>query len=121
MLLLIADMDRLGIFYNNILNELLHAQSGLDSDVVCLRGHAYLQWNEQIVSHFTFAELRLLHRRFCHPHVDKLINVLKPADFSSVNAETPSMTSRHMLDRIERSCVACQKYAQRPRRFSFTL
>lgn len=42
--------------------------------------------------------------------------MLKRADFSFANAET-----HHMLERIERSCILRQEYAQRPRRFCITL
>lgn len=84
MLLSISNMDRPDIFYNKIPKKLVHVQFSLDTDVACHRGHLYLQWNELIVFHFTFAGLRRLHRQFGHPHVDKLVNLLKFADISSV-------------------------------------
>lgn len=115
-LLCIDDMDRLGLFYNNLTNKLIHPASGAHSDVVRVQGHPFIQWNERIETHFTHAELQRLHRRFGHPHVDKLYNLLKRSEVSNVNAAT-----RKTLQQIEKSCGPCQEYAQRPRRFKFTL
>lgn len=65
---------------------------------------------------FTYAELCRLHCRFGHPHVDKLYNLPKRAEVQDVDAYT-----RQMLERVEQLCGPFQEYAQRPRRFKFTL
>lgn len=98
------------------MDQFIHAASGSTADVVRLCGHPYLQWQEQVHTHFTYAELRRLHCRFRHPHVDKLHNLLKWSEILNVNAET-----RRMLEKIEKSCDPCQSYEQNPLRFKFTL
>lgn len=115
-LLSIDDMDRLGIFLQNLDNVLVHRDYGEPAEVTRVNGHPYLQWNTEITSYFTFPELKRLHRCFGHSHVDKLVKVLKRSEMSTITPET-----RKTLDKIERLCAACQGYAQRPRRFKFTL
>lgn len=112
----IDDMDRLGIYMQNLDNFLIHRDSGETAKIARVNSHPYLQRNTKIASYFTFPELRRLHRHFGHPHVDKLVNVLKRLKVSTITPET-----RKMLEKIERSCAACQEYAQRLRRFKFTL
>lgn len=81
-LMSIADIHRLGIYFDNLSHKLIHPESRSFAGVIRICGHPYLQWHEHIHTHFTFAELRRLHRRFGHPQVDKLANSLKRAKVS---------------------------------------
>lgn len=109
------DMDRLGVYFNNLTNQLVHPGSRQCAVVSRVDGHSFLQRNEHLFTHFTYVELRRLHRSFGHPQIDKLVNLLKCADIDEVDSET-----HRILDRIERSCTPCKEYAKRPRRFKFT-
>lgn len=115
-LLSIDDMDRLGIYLQNLDNVLVHRNSGKKANIVRLDAHPYLHWNFLIFSHFTYAKLWRLHRQFGHPHDHQLANVLKRAEISTVTTDTKSM-----LEKIERSFALFQEYAQHPRHFRFTL
>lgn len=115
-LLGLPHMDELGIYFNNLTDEIVHTASGQSIKAIRKFGHAFIQWNPFLSCHFTKVELRRLHRRFGHPHVDKLINLLERSEVDSVTPET-----RVILLDIMRTCVACQTYAQKPRRFKFTL
>jgi len=57
-----------------------------------------------------------LHRRFGHPHSDKLANLLKRTDPEKFNPKI-----RTMLEKISEYCKLCQFNRQKPRRFKFTL
>lgn len=61
-------------------------------------------------------ELRRLHKRFGHPHSDKLYNLLKRSGYADIDEST-----RKTLEQIMWPCKLCQTYAQAPRRFKFTL
>lgn len=112
----IDDMGRHGIFFNNLKNRLVQAKSKETAVIKRIGGHHFLRWSEQMQSHFTYTELHHLRRRFGHPNVDKLYNLLKRSGMQDVDANT-----RKMLERIEQLCLPCQTYVQPPRRFKFTL
>lgn len=115
-LLSIDDMDRLGIYLLNLDNVLVHRNSGETTKITRVNGHPYLQRNTEITSYFTFPEIKRIHRRFGHSHVDKPINGLKRLEISTIKTET-----RKMLDKIERSCAACQANEQRLPRLEVTI
>lgn len=94
----------------------MHRDSGKTAKIARVNGHSYLQWNTEITSYFTFPKLNRLHRRFVHPHVDKLFNALKQSEVSSITPET-----RKMPDKIKQSYAACRENVQRPRRFKLIL
>eukprot|EP00171_Calliarthron_tuberculosum_P003348 IDg3348t1 len=73
-------------------------------------GNLVLQFNLHIV------DADRLHRRFGHPSVNKLINVLKRAEPDKIDEST-----RAALNRIVNYCKLCQYHAQKPRRFKFTI
>lgn len=79
-------------------------------------GHAFITWSTTQVSYFTELELRNFYRRFCHPHVRKLSNVLR----LETEKQTPQKTFRILLE-ITKQCYTCQKFSHKPKRFKFTL
>lgn len=115
-LLSLADMDKLGIYYNNLTNSVIHQSSKERMEVTRFYGHPFLRWDPTLCCFFTYKELKRLHKRFGHPHADKLYNLLKRADLSNVDNST-----RATLEEITRKCKPCQTYAQAPRRFKFVL
>ena len=115
-LLCINDMDRLGIYLDNLDNAVVHKKSGENMSIYRLGSHPFLLWNPKIHCFFTSMELRRLHRRFGHPHADKLYNLLKRAKPADANEDT-----RANLERITKHCSQCQIHGQKPRRFKFTL
>lgn len=115
-LLAIDDMDRLGIYFNNLENTVIHTSSGQRGLVSRVRGHPFIQWNPHISCLLTEVELRRLHRRFGHPSTDKLMKLLKRSTLENIGSGT-----RRILEAIEKHCDPCQRYAQKPRRFKFTL
>lgn len=115
-LMSIDDMDLLGIYLNNLQNVLIHAKSGLKAPVNRIRGNPFLWWNTYMSSFLTTVELRRLLRRFGHPSTETLMNILNRAGIEDIGPNT-----RRTLADIQRTCVPCQTYAQKPRRFKFTL
>ncbi|KAM4062524.1 integrase core domain-containing protein [Hirsutella rhossiliensis] len=97
-LLSLADMDRLGIYFNNI------------KDTIECTNHCT---NRQMSIPVTQAEIRTLHRRFGHPAVPRLYHLLKQAGHSDVSIGT--------LETVSKFCHHCQMHSQAPRRFKFTL
>lgn len=116
MLLCLQDMDNLGIHFNNLTNRVTHENSKQSTLVTRQNGHPFIEWNPLLQCFFTEQELRRLHRRFGHPSTDKLMNFLKRADENNLKSNT-----RSILQNIVKSCTACQLYAQKPRRFKFTI
>lgn len=115
-LLSIDDMGRLGIYLNNLTNKLEHPKSGEKADITRTHGHPFVLWNTTIRCFFPDMGLKRLHRRFGHPSTDKLMNLLRRSGLNDVDANT-----RRTLTKIDRSFKPCQIYAQKPRRFKFTL
>ena len=121
-LLCLADMDRLGVYYNNVKDLLVGPNISLR--VVRRFGHAFLLWDTHLhlyiqdslaydPCYLTSTELRQLHRRFGHPSVDRFYRVLQRAGHDAV--------SREELGKISRVCEYCQKYGRSPGRFRFQL
>lgn len=81
-------MDRLGSFFYNLPDKLIHEDSGEHSDDIRLRYHSYFQWQEQVYTYFTQTESSRLFRCFGYPDVDKLYKLLKKADVSQVDDDT---------------------------------
>src|SRR4051812_7014170 len=81
-LLCLSDMDRLNIHYNNITDCLV--QGKVVRPVVRKWGHPWLLISQQkqtvAYSHLTEVELKRLHRRFGHPTVSRLYQLLKQSD-----------------------------------------
>lgn len=120
-LLCLADMDRLGVFFNNISNKLI--QSSHSYPVICRYGHAFLPWHTSVYSMITDSfdqnpcfltdvELRRLHCRFGHPSVRRLQRVLERFGHD---------VESHALEHLTKYCEHCQKHSKSPGRFKFTL
>lgn len=116
LLICIDEMVRWGLYFNNIANRLVHSPTGQYLSVLREGAHPFIMWNPVINCHYSTSELRQLHRRFGHPHTDKLLQLLRKADLDHVTEQT-----RTTLEKIVRSCKLCQLFAARPRRFKFTL
>ncbi|KAM4065471.1 cwf18 domain containing protein [Hirsutella rhossiliensis] len=93
-LLCLADMDRLGIYFNNItdtINCSNHCTNRPTSIPVIRKwGHPwfFLTKDEESISFLTETEIRTLHRRFGHPAVPRLHHLLKQAGHSDVSIDT---------------------------------
>jgi hypothetical protein len=81
-LLSLADMDKLGVYFNNLTNSLV-TSTGNSVLVVRRFGHSFLLWDTSLQSfiaesfaynpcYLTEVELQRLHRRFGHPSVSRL-------------------------------------------------
>jgi hypothetical protein len=76
-LLLLADADRLGAYFNNVLNVIVR-KDGITVPVVRKWGHPFFNVNTlEAVSFFTEKELRRLHRRFGHLRTERLYTMLR--------------------------------------------
>ena len=112
-LLCLQDMDRLGIYLNNLKDQVI-MRDGVAVPIVRLNEHPFLIWGPPSVNYLTNIELRQLHRRFGHSSVNRLIRTLERAGYNDHK-------HRHMLQRITEFCTFCQKHSRSPGRFRFTL
>lgn len=69
-------------------DTLNHVPTGATARVGRLFGHHMVIWNPFIGYMYTKADLPRLHHRFGHPHVEKLMNLLKRADSEKLNLKT---------------------------------
>ena len=124
-LLSLADMDRLGIYFNNLENILVMDNKRGTIPVICKFGHPWLLWKNTLESHImqsfdlnpcylTDTELRQLHRRFGHLSSMRLRLLLERAGYGDDLDKT-------VLDRLTKYCSFCQKHGKSPGRFKFTL
>ncbi|KAI9034737.1 GAG-pre-integrase domain-containing protein, partial [Aspergillus affinis] len=132
-LLCLADMDNLGIYYNNLKNVIVTpkpatpfnsaTKSLVEIPVIRRFGHPFLLWNSALSSYLTSSfdmnpcfltdvELRRLHRRFGHPSVDRLQTLLRSAGHEPNTAA---------LEHLTKFCHYCQKFGKSPGRFRFNL
>jgi Reverse transcriptase (RNA-dependent DNA polymerase) len=121
-LLCLKDMDRLGVYFNNLTNQLILPSKTIP--VARRFGHPFMMWNEALESYIaeslyqnpcflTTTELRRLHRRFGHPSADRLHTVLERSGHDDIDKKT--------LERLTKLCEHCQKHGKSPGRFKFTL
>lgn len=111
-LLCLADADRLGAYFNNVLNVIVR-KDGTTVPVVRKWGHPFFNVSAaEAVSFFTEIELRRLHRRFGHPRTERLYTMLKAAGHE-VNTS--------ILEEIQKFCHFCQSYDKAPQRFKFSI
>ena len=121
-LLSLADMDKLGVYFNNITNSLI-TQSGNSVPAVRRFGHSFLLWDTSLQTYIsesfncnpcflTKVELQRLHRRFGHPSVERLRRVLERAGHD---------VDSQALEYLTRYCEHCQRYSRSPGRFKFNL
>ena len=120
-LLCLADMDRLGVYFNNIDNSLVMKSTRIP--VIRRFDHPFLLWESSLNSfitqsfdhnpcYLTETELRQLHRRFGHPSAMKLRLLLERSGHE---------VNKPALDRLTKYCSLCQKHGKSPGRFKFTL
>lgn len=113
-LLCLKDMDNIGVFFDNTRNVLI--QGNKKVPVVRKWGHPWMlldQLEESLAwSYLTETELHQLHRRFGHPSVQRLTNILQRAGHE-VDTE--------ILKKLTKFCHQCQMHEKSPGRFKFTL
>jgi hypothetical protein len=113
-LLSLQDMDAKGVQFDNVNNVLIQGNHKIP--ITRRWGHPWLQLHnqEQVIAqcHLTEVELRQLHRRFGHPSVKKLSQLLTEADEDF---------SRHVLLKITKFCHHCQLHGRSPGRFKFNI
>ena len=114
-LLCLKDMDTLGIYLNNITNQLI-CQDGKSIPIFRKWGHPwfFVNKNNKIAAgiHLTEAELCRVHTRFGHPSVNKLHKLLTRAGHD---------IEHKTIEMINKFCHYCQIKGESPRRFKFTL
>lgn len=108
-LLSLQDMDRLGIYIDNLSNEVVHKNTNGRAEVTRQWVHAFITWNHFILCHITEQELRNLHRRFGHHSVQKVNNVLKRATANKMGKHT-----YRILRQIQKHCKYFQKFCVKP-------
>lgn len=97
-LLSLADADRLGAYFNNVLNVIV-CKDKTTILVVRKWGHPFFNVSkEETVSFFTETELRRLHRRFGYPCIERLHKMLTSAGYN-VNIS--------ILEEIKKFCHMC--------------
>ncbi|XDG08264.1 hypothetical protein ABKA04_007879 [Annulohypoxylon sp. FPYF3050] len=114
-LLCLKDMDKLGVYLNNLRNVLTHGKK--DYPVVRKFGHTFFLLDSKEVTmaycHLTEKELRQIHRRFGHPAADRLYQVLDRAGYNDLDRST--------IEKIGKYCHQCQLHGSAPGRFKFTI
>ncbi|KAM4061780.1 GAG-pre-integrase domain-containing protein [Hirsutella rhossiliensis] len=103
-----------GCIYFNNLTDTIVGRTTLP--VIRKWGHPWFllpKTNEAAIAFLTESEIRTLHRRFGHPAVPRLHNLLRQAGHNDVTID--------ILENISRFCHHCQMHSQAPRRFKFTL
>jgi len=115
-LLSLGDMDRLGIYLNNLENALVRTSDGKKVPVVRRWGHPwfFLDSDQRAkTAYLTEAEIRRVHTRFGHPSVAKLHALLTRAGHNDVE--------RSAIKAINKFCHHCQVKGSAPKRFKFAL
>jgi hypothetical protein len=118
----LADMDELKVYFNNLRNQLI-TSTGKQIPVIRRFGHSFLLWDTSLKTFIsesftsnpcflTEPELRRLHRRFGHPSIEKLRNVLERAGHE---------VDKQALEYLTRYCEQCQLNGKSPGRFKFNL
>ncbi len=114
-LLCLKNIDTLGIYLNNITNQLI-CQNGKSIPIFRKWGYPwfFVNKNNKIASSIflTEAELCQVHTRFRHPSVNKLHNLLTRAGHD---------IDHKAIEMINKFCHYCQIKGEAPRQFKFTL
>jgi hypothetical protein len=113
-LLCLQDMDAMGVRFDNLKNVLIQGNKVIP--IVRKWGHPWMLLDklEKTItwSHLTETELRQIHRRFGHPSVQRLANILQRAGYD-VRTEA--------IQKLTKFCHQCQMHSKSPGRFKFTL
>ena len=121
-LLSLADMDKLGVYFNNLTNYLV-TSTGKHVPVVRRFGYSFLLWDTALQSFITKSfnynpcfltkvELQRLHRRFGHPSIGRLQDVLERAGHD---------VDKGALEYLTKYYEHYQKHSRSPGRFKFNL
>ena len=132
-LLSLHDMDKLGIRYDNLADEIVRPSDNKRLPIFRSFGHPFMVWNlpfstlsasflsalPPMESFLTELELRRLHRRFGHPANRRLLDLMDRAGQHT----HPQMKRQHedLLAKIAKFCTFCQRHRRSPGRFKFTL
>ena len=128
-LLYLTDINRLQVYYNNVIDTLISPITALRSKHITLPiirrfGHPFLIQGETLQTYIqesfdynpcylTRTEIHRLYYRFGHLLAKKLYRVLKRSRHDDVN--------RKAIDHLTKYCSFYQKYGRSPGRFKFTL
>jgi hypothetical protein len=92
----LADMDRHGVYFNNINNVLVY--NGKKHPIVCKWEHLWLLFNDceavMVYCHLTENKLRQLYRRFGHPGAERLYRMLSLAGYNDINEAVVSQINK---------------------------
>jgi hypothetical protein len=121
-LLCLADMDTLGVYYNNITDTLITPTGSIL--ITWQFGHPFLLWKETLEPFITESflqdpcllitvELQRLHRRFGHSAADKLHKLLERAGHEDINKKT--------IEHLTKYCSHYQLHGKSSGWFKFTL
>ncbi|KAL3420591.1 hypothetical protein PVAG01_07036 [Phlyctema vagabunda] len=132
-ILSLEDIDRTKYYFNNLTNEMVGEKK---FPVIRQFGHAFLLWglplstycasvfvnieattninegNPSLSGQLTETELRQIHRRFGHPSVQRLADILNRSEHEF---------DRQTIEDINRYCTHCQKHGRSPGRFRFNI
>jgi hypothetical protein len=130
-LLSLADMNRLKVYFNNVINSLIQMIKISDEilrkkrsfSVIKRFDHEFLLWKNFMQTYIDQSfdlnscylielELRQLHKRFDHSFIRKLHDLLKRFDHE---------TEKSVLKKLIKFCFFCQKHEKFFERFKFTL
>jgi hypothetical protein len=130
-LLCLNDLDRLRIYFNNLINEMVQKMSDIQisskirrHSVIRRYGHAFLLWKiftYSLIAEFidenscllTEVELRRLHRRFDHFSARRLYEILTRSDHDNVESR--------VIEHLNKYCHHCQMHEKSFGRFSFSI
>ncbi|KAI0994365.1 hypothetical protein K3495_g13815 [Podosphaera aphanis] len=98
----LKDIDRLGVYFNNLDNKLIQNKisSQTTNDIPLM--HCFL----------TDQELRQLHRGFGHPSAHRLYRLLQRSGHN---------VNENFIERLSKYCHFCQMHGKSPGRFKFIL
>jgi hypothetical protein len=125
-LLCLNDFDRLGIYFNNLINEIVqyeHTSKERRHPVIRRYGHAFLLWKmliQSLILEFieenscllTEVELRRLHRRFGHSSARRLYEILERSGHE---------IESHAIEHLIKFCHHCQMHGKFLGRFIFSI
>jgi hypothetical protein len=129
-LLCLNDLNRLRIYFNNLINEMIQKMSDIQISskirrhpVIRRYGHAFLLWKISTYSLIAESidenscllievELRRLHRRFDHFSARRLYEILM---------RSGHIVESHAIEQLNKYCHHCQMHGKSPGRFSFSI
>ena len=108
-------MKRFGTRVDEVENKVTSKDHGWSASLTYKNGHLYREWPGATIL-FNRAELEKLHRRFAHPSVEKLMNLLRRAKPTEVDSQTAKI-----LQEITDSCDPCQRLSPKPYVFQVSM